>query len=91
MTKAQVGMKVEGYHSHCVGLLIEAHRYLGTITKVNKKSIRVNITENINTFGKKETSLWQPNDTVIYTYWKTTSDGRELYRSEGRLYGIITL
>lgn len=26
-----------------------------------------------------------------YTYWKTTSDGRELYRSEGRLYGIITL
>ncbi len=89
--KAQTGMKVQGYRSSCVGSLIQATRYNGTITKVNRKSIRVHITESVSTFGSKETSRWQLNHTVTYIYWKTTSDGRQIYRSEGRLYGIIAL
>ncbi len=89
--KAQTGMKVQGYSSSCIGILIQATRYNGTITKVNRKSIRVHITESVSTYGSKETSRWQMSRTITYTYWKTTSDGRELYRSEGRLYGIITL
>ncbi len=89
--KAQTGMKVEGYRSSCIGLLIQATRYNGTITKVNRKSIRVHITESISTFGSKETSRWNLSTDTTYTYWKTTDDGREIYRSSGRLYGIITL
>ncbi len=89
--KAQTGMKVEGYRSSCIGLLIQATRYNGTITKVNRKSIRVHITESISTFGSKETSRWNLSTDTTYTYWKTTDDGREIYRSNGRLYGIITL
>lgn len=89
--KAQVGMKVEGYSGTCTGLLIQESRWNGEITKVNRKSIRVHLTENVNSFGSRETSRWNIDKDVIYTYWKTTSDGREIYRSEGRLYGIITL
>ena len=47
--KATVGMKVTGYSGSCIGVIIDSHYYIGTITKVNKKSIKVNITEVINT------------------------------------------
>ena len=89
--KATVGMKVEGYKSQCIGIIIEATRYLGTITKVNKKSIRVQLNEVVSTSGHKEKGRYTTANTVTYTFWKSTSDGRSLYRSEGRLYGIITL
>ena len=89
--KATVGMQVEGYRSQCIGVIIEATRYLGTITKVNKKSIRVQMHEMIHTSGRKETVRYPAANMVTYTFWKTTSDGRDLYRSEGRLHGIITL
>ena len=42
--KAIVGMKVTGYKGTCIGLIIDANYHIGTITKVNKKSIKVNIT-----------------------------------------------
>ena len=89
--KATVGMQVEGYRSQCIGVIIEATRYLGTITKVNKKSIRVQLHGMCSTSGKKEKGRFPMNTEVTYTFWKTTSDGRDLYRSEGRLHGIITL
>ena len=47
--------------------------------------------EMIHTSGRKETVRYPAANMVTYTFWKTTSDGRNLYRSEGRLYGIITL
>jgi len=89
--KANIGMKVQGYRSRCIGVLIQANRWNGEIIKINKKSIRVHLTENINTFGSRETSRWSISQDVTYTYWKTTSDGKEIYRSDARLYGIITL
>jgi hypothetical protein len=89
--KASTGMKVQGYKSSCIGILIQASCWNGEIIKVNKKSIRVHLTENINTCGGKETSRWNISRDVTYTFWKTTEDGREIYRSEGKVYGIITL
>ena len=89
--KATVGMKVEGYKSQCIGIIIEATRYLGTITKVNKKSIRVQLNEVVSTSDHKEKGRYTIANTVTYTFWKITLDGRSLYRSEGRLHGIITL
>lgn len=89
--KARTGMKVQGYRGNCIGILIQASRWNGEITKVNKKSIRVHLDENINTYGSRETSRFSISKEITYTYWKTTEDGRELYRSEGGLYGIITL
>jgi hypothetical protein len=84
-------MNVQGYKSSCIGLLIQASYWNGEIIKVNKKSIRVHLTENINTFGGKETSRRNISKDVTYTFWKTTEDGKEIYRSDSKLYGIITL
>lgn len=87
--KAAEGMKVKAYTGRCIGIIIEATTWQGTITKVNKKSIRVNLNEMTSTFGKQIKSHHSANETVRYTYWKTTSDGREIYKSE--LNGIIEL
>ena len=89
--KATVGMKVTGYSGSCIGIIIDSHYYIGTITKVNKKSIKVNITEVINTHGDKEVSRYKPNHTVTYALWKVTEEGEEIYRSEACLYGFITI
>ena len=41
----KVGMKVEAYEGRCIGILIEATTWQGEITKMNRKSIRVRLTE----------------------------------------------
>ena len=89
--KAYTGMKVQAVDGKCIGIVIEETKWTGTITKVNKKSIRVDLTEEVRTFGSRETSRRNPNREVRYTFWKTTSDGKEIYKSEGRIYGIIEL
>lgn len=89
--KATVGMKVTGYSGSYIGVIIDSHYYIGTIIKVNKKSIKVNITEVINTHGEKEVSRYNTNHTVTYTLWKITEKGEEIYRSEACLYGFITI
>lgn len=89
--KAAVGMKVTGYSGSCIGVIIDSSYYIGTITKVNKKSIKVNITEIITTHGEKEVSRYKPNHTATYTLWKVTEEGEEIYRSEACLYGFITI
>lgn len=87
--KAAEGMKVKAYTGSCIGIIIQASTWQGTIIKVNKKSIRVNLTEITCTYGKKVTAHYKMDEDVRYTYWKTTSDGRELYKSV--LNGIIEL
>ena len=89
--KAIVGMKVTGYKGTCIGLIIDANYHIGTITKVNKKSIKVNITEVIISHGEKEIRRYKTNHTVTYTLWKITEDGEEIYRSEACLYGFIAI
>lgn len=92
MTKAQVGMKVEAYKGSCIGLLIQSTTWQGEIIKVNKKSIRVRLTESTSKFGSKVTSHWENLGTEkAYRFVKTLSDGRSLYRSESDIYGCITL
>ncbi len=90
--KAEVGMQVKAYTGRCIGIMIQASTWKGTIIKVNKKSIRVTLTEETCTYGKRTTyHRDNMNYSVRYTYWKTTSDGRELYKSECDIYGIIEL
>lgn len=89
--KASTGMKVKAIEGKCIGIMIEETKWTGTITKVNKKSIRVNLTEEARTYGEREARCRDIDREVRYTFWKTTSDGIELYKSEGRMYGIIKL
>ena len=90
--KAEIGKQVKAYRGTCIGVIIQASTWQGIITKVNKKSIRVTLTEQTCTYGRKVTFHRENmSDSIRYNYWKTTDDGRELYTSEGRLYGIIEL
>lgn len=89
--KVAVGMKVTSYSGSCIEVIIDSHYYIDTVTKVNKKSVKVNITEVTNTHGEKEVSRYNTNHTVTYTLWKITEKGEEIYRSEACLYGFITI
>jgi hypothetical protein len=48
----------------------------------------VHVVENVNTYGKKEVSRFNRNEEVTYKFWKTTSDGKNIYKSD--LCGTIT-
>ena len=92
MTNAQIGMKVEAYKGSCIGLLIQSTTWQGEIIKVNKKSIRVRLTESTSTFGSKTTSHFENLCTEkTYRFSKILSNGRSLYRNESDLYGHIKL
>ena len=89
---AQVGMKVKAYKGSCIGIVIQSTTWLGEIVKVNSKSIRVCLTESTSQYGSKVTAHWENLHTEkTYRFVKTLSDGRAYYRSEGNLYGGITL
>lgn len=89
--KAAVGTKVEAYKSQCQGHIIYGFHYDGEITKVNKKSILVHLTGERTTKSGKEQKHISLDDTVRYTFWKTTSYGKDLYKSESKLYGTIEI
>jgi hypothetical protein len=88
MESLKIGTQVKGYSSRCIGTIIEANIYYGEIIKINKKSIKVHVVENVNTYGKKEVSRFNRNEEVTYKFWKTTSDGKNIYKSD--LCGTIT-
>ena len=50
---AQVGMKIEAYEGSCIGILIRSTTWVGEIVKVNRKSIRVRLTESTDKYGSK--------------------------------------
>ena len=90
--KAEVGMKVKAYTGSSVGILIQSTTWQGEIIKVNQKSIRVRLTESTSKFGSKTTNHRENMNTEkTYRFVKTLSDGRDYYKSEGNLYGSITL
>lgn len=90
MTK--VGMAVRAYSGSCIGCVIQSTEYLGEIVKANKKSIRVKLTETTSKYGKKITNHQEGmNREVAFRFTKTLSNGKDLYTSEGRLYGIIEI
>ncbi len=89
--KAQEGMKVTGFHGYCIGYSITELRWFGEIIRVNGKSIRVKISEHTVSKKHQETSRTTMNQEVTYKFWKKLSDGREVYTSPSRLYGIIEI
>lgn len=90
--KAQVGMKVRAYEGSCIGIIIQSTEWQGEIIKVNKKSIRVRLTESTSKRGKKITNHRENMRTeVTYRFVKTLSDVRDWYRSEANLYGGIDI
>lgn len=90
--KAQVGMKVRAYTGSCIGILIQSTEWQGEIIKVNKKSIRVRLTESTSKFGKKTTNYQENMNTEkTYRFVKTLSSGKDWYKSEGGLYGSIEI
>jgi hypothetical protein len=90
--KAEVGMKVKAYTGSCIGILIQSTTWEGEITKVNKKSIRVRLTESTSKFGSKTTSHFEGlNTEKTYRFVKTLSNGKDWYKSEAGLYGGIEI
>ena len=90
--KPEVGMKVKAYKSRCIGIIISSTTSIGEITKVNKKSIRVVLTETTSKFGSKITRHCEHlHNVVTYKFVKTLESGESLYRSEGGLEGSITI
>ena len=81
---AQVGMKIEAYEGSCIGILIRSTTWVGEIVKVNRKSIRVRLTESTDKYGSKVTGHRE-------NFVKTLSDGRACFRSDASLYGDIVL
>ena len=89
---AKIGMKVKAYKGNCVGILIQSTEWQGEIIKVNKKSIRVRLTESTSKFGKKVTSHWENlNTEETFRFVKTLSNGQDWYRSEADIYGGIMI
>jgi hypothetical protein len=90
MKNLEIGMKVRAYTGSCIGLLIQSTEWQGEIIKVNKKSIRVRLTESTSKFGSKTTSHRENlNTEKTFRFVKTLSNGKDWYKSEGGLYGSI--
>ena len=89
---AQVGMKIEAYEGSCIGILIRSTTWVGEIVKVNRKSIRVRLTESTDKYGSKVTGH-RENLCIekTYRFVKTLSNGRACFRSDASLYGDIVL
>ena len=89
---AQVGMKIEAYEGSCIGILIRSTTWVGEIVKVNRKSIRVRLTESTDKYGNKV--MGHRENLCIektYRFVKTLSDGRACFRSDSSHYGDIVL
>ena len=91
MKNLEIGMNIKAYKSRCVGFIIDSSTFTGKIIKVNKKSIRVQLEHIVAMHGNKIVSDTDYPATVTYKFWKTTSDGRDIYVSDGRIYGIIEI
>ena len=86
----KVGDKVKAYKGSCIGLLIQSTEWEGEITKINKNSIRVRLTESTSKFGSKTTSHWENlNTEKTFRFVKILSNGNAWYKSEANLYGGI--
>ena len=64
-----VGMKIKAYKGDCMGMIIQSTEWHGDIIKVNKKSIRVRLTESTTMQGSKvETHRENLNDEVTFRF-----------------------
>ena len=91
MRTIEIGMNIEAYKSRCIGFIIDSSTYTGKVIKVNKKSIRVQLEHIVAKHGDKIVRDADCAATVTYKFWKTTSDGTDIYVSDSRIYGIIEI
>ena len=87
--KIEIGMSVTAYKSQCIGFIIDSSTFTGKVIKVNKKSIRVQLEHIVAKHGDKVIRDTEYPATVTYKFWKTTEDGRIIYKSDSKIYGII--
>lgn len=90
---AQVGMKVKAYTGICIGgIQIQSTTWSGEIVKVNRKSIRVRLTDTTSKFCSNVTNHRESMNTeVTYRFAKNLSNGKDWYKSEANNYGSIEL
>lgn len=90
---AQVGMKVKAYTGICIGngMLIQSTTWNGEIIKVNKKSIRVRLTDITSKFCSEVTIHNENVNVASYRFVKTLDNGKDLYKSEANAYGSIDI
>jgi hypothetical protein len=90
--KATVGKKIKAYKGNSIGKIIQSTEWQGEIIKVNKKSIRVRLSESTSMWDRRvKTHCENLNDEVSFRFVKTLSNGNDWYLSEGRLYGGIEI
>ena len=90
--KMKVGTKIRAYKGNSIGKMIQSIEWRGEIIKVNKKSIRVRLTESTSMWGRRvESRRENLNEEVSYRFVKTLSNGKDWYQSEGMVYGGIEI
>ena len=79
--KATMNMKVSAHNGTCSvgGMFIDETFLNGSVVKVNKKSIRVEFTEEVHTRNGKEIARKDASRTETFAYWKKLSSGEEAY------------
>lgn len=88
----KVGTKINAYKGYSIGKMIQSTEWCGEIIKVNKKSIRVRLTESTSMWGcRVESRRENLNEEVSYRFVKTLSNGKNWYQSEGMIYGGIEI
>ena len=88
--KPIVGMEISSYTSQCVGHIINSTTYFGVISKVNSKSIIVEIGKMVCKKNSEVTYEGNIRNTAKFTFWKFRKDnGKALYKNS--LYGYIEM
>ena len=79
--KATLNMQVSAHHGSCSvgGMFINETFLNGKVIKVNAKSIRVELSEEICTCNGKEKSRRAINQTETSRFSKTLSDGKDAF------------
>lgn len=88
--KPIVGMEISSYTSQCVGHIINSTTYFGVISKVNQKSIIVELNNVVCKKNSEVTYEGAYKNTGKFTFWKFRKDnGKAIYKNS--LYGYIEM
>lgn len=84
MTAINTGLTVTAHYGSCSmgGMFIYETFMTGEVIKVNAKSFRVAFTEIVKTTNGKETARRATEQTASFRFWKTLSNGKNVYVSK---------
>lgn len=79
--KATLNMQVSAHKGSCSvgGMFIDETFLNGRVIRVNTKSIRVELSEEVRTRNGKETSRRAINQTETFSFWKALSSGKDAF------------